>query len=285
MGFLVFLTMIFNLSWMASADQGAPLQLKDCFREFSQTGTKAGVAAKLTENGQLDERCLPDTLYSWMGEKVVPWYEVNQREHPELLSSGFFFWRTPLGTYGYGDMSIRIKLKKGVHFRDSGKNWGCADLTGEMVGNTVNVKTFMWPDYVICSFDTVESWSYGRPEHLEEMEQELRWIDQHKDGSLSFYVWDFVSDGWLQNMFCNPFRGGSSCTIDAKINSHVLFTRDHLNKNLQLMKKYVNSNSGKVYVNKGHDPRTGYPIFQEAADPVLIQQHFSTDKNIFFFYR
>jgi hypothetical protein len=99
-----------------------------------------------------------------------------------------YLWRTPLGTYGYNTASVRVKLKKGVHFAYLHQNQRKCPIDPKQDSNTVYVSYLGslglrgWSEYILCSGGPVESWSTATPEGLKEMAAEEKWIHSHHNG-------------------------------------------------------------------------------------------------------
>jgi len=131
--------------------------------------------------------CAPDTLYAWRSAKEVDslvWHAQNDMPGLMKVAHVFYFWRTPLATYGYGTRQIRIKLKPDVKFEfvDSGSR-GCYGSRATAPG-TVYVSYLSWLDgwneYWICNNDAIESWSTQTLEGNWEITAEKSWVESHQ---------------------------------------------------------------------------------------------------------
>jgi len=139
-------------------------------------------------------QCAPEVLYSWKTTKELNGYlsEMNLTGRFLPFKDTLWLWRTPIGSFGYGDYVIRIKLKPHVKFywnQSWDKTGGCKYLTPAERKNTVIFGYYggkNYNEYTICSDQVVESWSYGTPEIKTEMKNELQWIQDHS-GDLRSY--------------------------------------------------------------------------------------------------
>lgn len=166
-----------------------------------------GHAIKVGSSGLLAE-CLPDTLYSWGNwEKIraiKKYFQSGKQDVRDMRT--IYSSRTPLSSFAYGNISIRMKLKKGVKFkfiRPNTRSGGyidvvqnravpqydfwkghagdhgyrtCSFLSKEEINNTILINWAVQDDnalldFPICSREVVESWSYGQPEHYEDAER------------------------------------------------------------------------------------------------------------------
>lgn len=119
--------------------------------------------------------CEPDTLYSWSD---IKWADVRLQslQTPEWngIWRHLFLTRAPISTFPYGNISMRIKLKAGVKFKDSKAR---CDVPVEEAETTVYVRTSMLSEFIICSPKVIHSISYGTKEHYDEI---IRDYSQHK---------------------------------------------------------------------------------------------------------
>jgi hypothetical protein len=203
--------------WIAVQDQGPGDAQRHCRR--SQWGevsypwreVPAGVGRSLellrgSESPFFDPGCAPDTLYSW---RRTDWTEALRNEQQERLRSGSswprqpsprfvgrYFWKTPMGTFGYGDSVLRIKLKPHVKFQGiSRTERQCERFSDEVVKSTVFVPLHVPSDngvylseYLLCSEGPVDSWSINAPETLEEGLRELAWVIRKPESQWDAYI-------------------------------------------------------------------------------------------------
>ncbi len=125
--------------------------------------------------------CAPEVLYMWKNDSDVTRYLGTDSQY--LPSRGpLWGWRTPLGTFAYGTQLIRMKLKPETQFywhKSWEKDGGCSHLTSEQQKNTVVFGYYggkNFSEYVICSPEVVESWSYQTTEIYNEVMAEYYWI-------------------------------------------------------------------------------------------------------------
>jgi hypothetical protein len=214
-------------------------------------------------------RCMPDTLYHWLPRKYLDWKLDNIKSDDFLpfykdqkgKVSPLFTWRTPVGSFGYGDVSIRIKLKDGIKYTPifGKKRFQCEELKqkyGYDIENTVFVS---WQrhvffrvggflsEYILCSAGPVESWSFGTEKHLFEIEDEIRWIESHDKSDYDSFIsntipWEQYVDGYI-------------------------FSRNKLDENIT---NHKNIKNGKIFYRS------------RFVDEVHETIHYQTSKPIFF---
>lgn len=133
--------------------------------------------------GKYRAGCEPTVLYSWLTAKDV--IDTGDARWPLRRGPSAFFHRTPLATFLYGQYSYRVKLKPGVRFKiDDPNDWnahaGCKHPEKEMKDTVYlwNDEKVGFTEYVLCSMGPVESWSFGMPEHFEEMKRERELIER-----------------------------------------------------------------------------------------------------------
>lgn len=152
-----------------------------------------------TEYGLLVEGCLPDTLYSWGNFQKLDYYRKNFKSNmdwPKFLARDLYLSSSPISTFGYGPIPIRLKLKEGIKYKlqkGSSNALQCKDLSEVEKLDTLIIN--QWSgirrtglDYIICSMNLVSSWSFAMPEHYDEMVRELQWIEDHNDTEYELYT-------------------------------------------------------------------------------------------------
>ncbi len=157
---------------------------------------------KTDYSGQLDFK--PDTLYSWGPFAKLDWlasHAWSGKLRRDYRDSPIFATTSPFGSFGYGDVSVRLKIKPhGVKykfvseypFRGGRAREYCDDYDVD-VDNTVIVR--YWDnggltglDYILCGLGPVHSWSWGTKEHYSEMNAEVSWIGQHNYRDYELYI-------------------------------------------------------------------------------------------------
>lgn len=146
----------------------------------------------------------PDTLYSWGPYAKLDWLENQSwsgRLTRDYRDSPLYATTSPFGSMGYGNFSIRIKLKTyGVKykfvseypFRPGRSREYCRDYDVDP-DSTVVVRywdngSITGLDYIICGMGPVHSWSWGTKEHYNEMNAEVRWMGSHNYRDYELYV-------------------------------------------------------------------------------------------------
>lgn len=136
--------------------------------------------------------CAPEVIYTWRDQQFIAKIAEAQAngigpvaQHPVKK---MFFSKTPLSSHPYGQLAVRVKLKKDVKFifaegsqaifpnRDCEyyKNRYPADYDKMVL--VAYLSSYKFQEYILCSDGLIESWSYGTPEQLQEMEKELAYF-------------------------------------------------------------------------------------------------------------
>ncbi len=129
-------------------------------------------------NGYLSEACSPDVLYSWgPREKVTSFAQyipdgalwtgpmnapVTNTNHAQGSGTVYATF-SAIATFGYGTVPIRIKIKPSAQYRSTTS--AGASRNGEVAFYSEN----NWHDYYLSDASVVESWSFGTPEHYDEI--------------------------------------------------------------------------------------------------------------------
>lgn len=191
------------------------------------------------KNGKYNPNCRPQILYSWVGDSET----IDQKDHkwPFRRKRAIFFHRTPLATSIYGSFSYRVKLKPNVKYKLVDWTYGyskCYFPEAEK-RNTVYVNQDKngFSEYVLCSPEPVESWSFGTQEHLNEMDREFKLLKRlggyNVDGFLNPHSRKYNCESCFQKYTIHDARNdGSERTILNSIN---------------IMKNFVKSGKGRVY--------------------------------------
>jgi|GEM_PF-3933680 hypothetical protein len=153
------------------------------------------------DNGVLDKDCFPDTYYSWGDYKKLQLYSENLNNETWAGTFGrpLFMTQSPVATFGYGPIAMRIKIKKTVKakliFKRQANKKLCEYLEPSEVDNTILV--IQWSnysgsglDYILCSGGPVESWSYGTKTHYDEIVRDITWINTNKSDNYQAYFLD-----------------------------------------------------------------------------------------------
>jgi hypothetical protein len=127
--------------------------------------------------------CIPDTLYSWqVWESVTAWMQASTPSNV-FPAPYLYTWRTPMGSFGYGNTLVRLKLRPDtqmIHIDPNLRN--CDTLNSRFGGDRVAIYGAYLPwlrmsEYLVCSSAPVMSWSVNQPESLEEVLREIAWIE------------------------------------------------------------------------------------------------------------
>jgi len=214
--------------------------LKEC--ENPAPDNRIAIWETINSESRFRKECAPDILYSWGSESKLNYYLNNQSSQDFLPITGnhpLFLWRTPVGTFAYGPIAIRIKLKSNVKFKQvSMANYACSmGLSASERQDTVAV--YYWKnngsgvDFILCSSGPVHSWSFGLPEHLEEMKREYDWIQTHDDTEYDLYY----------------KKNGKDLLFDINLDQKN-WSQKILESNLDKMETWVENGEGRIFFNQ-----------------------------------
>lgn len=210
--------------------------------------------------GHYHPECEPRVLYSWI---MTNWV-YNDTASGTFNSSvddqigvmpaygKRFLFRTPIGTFQYGNFSLRLKLKPNVQFKiisDRTQFRDCNVPEAEK-RNTVFIwaqkdyqyRPQMWTEYMVCSNDVIESISAGLSEHQSEIQSEVD------------YVKSLLQSGKSHNdhdAFENPQGGphySTNCFLGYRlIDGRLSCEEEVLMNSLNTMNTLSNSNFGFLF--------------------------------------
>jgi hypothetical protein len=203
---------------------------------------------KTDEKEQILPACVPDTLYSWGSYEKLTWFQENMGESKAWIGNfprPLFTTLSPAGTFGYGSIAIRIKLKPTakVKYLSRGNDVGakaCENLSGNEKNDTLLVRYFNLTgnstgvDYILCSSGPIESWSFGTKTHYDEVANEVHWIQGHTDREYETYY----------------KTNGVDSFLDFTIDGHK-FNQENLLLALKQLRLTAASKGGHVYYNEG----------------------------------
>jgi hypothetical protein len=145
---------------------------------------------KLEDSNVFIANELPDTLYQWLTVEAATTVIQNNRLASLAMLGSIsdiprFFWKTPVGSFGYGAVSMRIKLKADVTFeRTEWNDRKCSSLrTRFNVSKTVFVSFLPgngYHEFFLCDNGPIHSISIGTQEHLREIKGEAQWMHEHE---------------------------------------------------------------------------------------------------------
>lgn len=213
---------------------------------------------KTDDQGQLLPGCMPDTLYSWGDWGKIAWYKQNYGAKGQwttrALDRRLYTTPSPLGTFAYGPILMRLKLRPDARNKLSFGSTSCNTLSDAEKADTVlvvywNNKQGTGVDYILCSMGPVESWSYGTQENYDEVLREKAWVESHDYKEYELYY----------------KRQGVDQLIGLTLDSHE-FTADGLNNNLRVARQLVDLKVGGIF----------------ADDPAQKKEHFKTAHPIYF---
>jgi hypothetical protein len=238
--FFVF-TIVFSVTVLAS-EPG--YTLKSCEQPETRLTAYEGAA----------DICFPDTLYHWTNKESLNWKTANTSDKSVLpfpqkrgTNKGMYFSRTPVSSHGYGDVSIRVKLKKNVRF-ELVSDARCFKLEKSYdITNTVFYRGYKWPfhtenikeggylsEFIICDSEVVHSWSYGTQTHFNEMQDEAEWVNTHDVAEVTGFMTGVIP--WN-----TPGMDGAS------------FRYPRFLPKLQMYEENLKHSSGKIFCSEGKD--------------------------------
>lgn len=264
----------FLILWNSESETGdGKNYFDDCIE------SREGNAPVRYENEHIVDPCKPDVLYSWgPKDKIldmekampnIPPVGLNNKNakwtgnpNPGSFLNTLFATLSPVSSYGYGHWPVRIKVKKGVNFRLS-RELGLVDTGSEeetiwMSASNPKYDSLM-NEFRIRSSAVIESWSYGTPEHYDEIVRDLRRLFSGK----SFVP--FVKD------YQNPvLKSRKKLKLVERITSNEmeLGKEEHLKKGLLEMIQMILNHEGQIYYAPG--------VCHSRA------QHFATDRPTYF---
>lgn len=228
--------------------------LRSCTNE-----AQADQPVKTDAHGNIIEECLPDTLYSWGSLAKIRWLESFMGEmgwSPEFPKNRDYIdtVANPTGSFGYGLYSIRIKLKPTVKFLSClGFTTTCEDLPEAARKDTVIASAWGGGgspsaalEYVICSPSVVESWSYGMPEHYDEIVKDVKWITgPAHHGDYQTYLRGLnKTSGHYEPLYFTPYPDPEMLNFDG-----TLYTEQGLKDRLLAHLVMVRSRNGAIHTN------------------------------------
>lgn len=170
-----------------------PARHEDYFQvcNHPETGGTTIPFAGTFEKHTTRPECIPDVLYSWQSEEKINWNQFPQ--NPLTGGKYLYTWRTPVSTYAFGNIQIRLKLRKDIKFRWFIKNRGEVTFRcpADDQDNTVYVLTTTYQkvvsEYLICSPNVLESWSTHTLGAYYEAANEYDYIVKNADPQLQTF--------------------------------------------------------------------------------------------------
>ncbi len=132
---------------------------------------------KTNSSGEILPACQPDTLYTWGPyTKIITFMNdagPGKKTWNNPFSTPVYSHINPIATFGYGELPIRMKLRKNTRFVlvTDVASLSCFDAKWN---NTIIVRSWKGRensevDYILCSPGPIESWSIGTKRHYDEM--------------------------------------------------------------------------------------------------------------------
>lgn len=267
-----------------------PYPLKKC----EQGGIKyGGHPVPFDKDGKFLPECAPKYLYAWHSEQGIEDFKSGMNSFDllsignyrnkkyNIINMGFSATQTSIGSFGYNDHCMRLKLKDGVKFKfiNDPYNRDCSSYEYKDKETTVYVlnllNRFDLPvnvlDYYLCDSGPIESWSHSTPEALAEMKAERDHIEKYintygtndmnyacyfKPSSTDKSLWNWV-DNLVSDKSRKPFLG---FVIDSE-NDGDNWRKDYLDKSIERMEKEIAGGSmGEIFYARGvsHDRKSHF---------------------------
>ena len=214
---------------------------------WSKCGSeKDGTTTPFDEKGNFEPECAPDTLYSWQSVETIKKYYAGTQSPTQLFNlngHALYTAREPVGTFGYGRDSLRLKLKPGAKFvlvdsEKVDKNCASFKAKGYDVDHSIFVTKGM-SEYIFCSDQPVESWSVDSALHLQEIKDDLDWIEKHSS----------------EKSFDSYTRGQCPWTYEFDVwHGHTDWNKSTLEINMALIKMKIDEQKGAVNYRKDEIP-------------------------------
>ncbi|HWU43056.1 MAG TPA: hypothetical protein VN132_06450, partial [Bdellovibrio sp.] len=169
---------------------------------------------KTDKNGYITSECTPEILYSWGGFDKLEWYIDNlgtKKSWPQKLPRSLYTVPSAAATFGYGQISLRFKIKKDVKFKLL-RNPSTNDCNGLVSAHLAKTSEFdntifarlniddglSFLEFILCSSSPIESWSFGRPENYDEILRDYNWMTTQ-----NYYQWEAYSKQNGVDVFLN----------------------------------------------------------------------------------
>lgn len=244
---------IFKLWYPYDVNESIGFAWRDC-RDPS-----AGYHPIKERNGVLAEECEGDTFYSWGPQakldNLKSW--MGQDDWVDEFRA-LFMARTPIGSFGYGPIAVRIKVKDDIVWtRSSLAHSSCDSLSlaekqYKIVYRAMAIFGSYLLDIILCSPGPIHSWSYGTKEHYDEIIKDYWWTVKGKR-------WEDIYEVYINN-------------IDALFGLYSIDGKDFRNSTLEAnIKKHfetANTYGGEIFFNpdvlnkkRSDHFETSYPIY------------------------
>lgn len=202
---------------------------------------------KREADGTLSQDCKPDVLYSWGPEiklKTIRQDLQDGGNWNKMVNGGRSVWLTisPVSTYAYGPIPIRFKFKPQAKFINDFVDGAVVEHTGGLM------------DFLFDNASVVESWSFGMPQHYDEIVKDILQFAKTTD------VVTYSGYRGTEPDYKNVYIAG---VVERRAQNEAT-----LRENLTLMIRMILENKGEVHYANGvaHS----------------VQRHFATDHPTYF---
>lgn len=184
-----------------SRQNGTPVHLADVYGDGDLDRRPEGIQGRLPSKPGVTTQAprmpwqrnkdTPRTLYAWMSlEQAQGLLNTGSDEGVlKRLDRPMFFWRTPAGSFGYGDYCLRAKLRDDVTFvelpmftptgespRDIRLLRSRYDVTRTVF--VTGLSSMGYREFIVADPAVFHSISFGTPEYTAELKAEAKQISQ-----------------------------------------------------------------------------------------------------------
>lgn len=201
----------------------------------------------------LPEECSPDVLYSWGPQIKLDTMKKLMIDKETWSGSPnayygqpaiLFMSISPISTYGYGEISIRVKLRKSTSFE--------LPSYAASSQNAVYVRTDDdFHDFTTNESNNFESWSYGTPEQYDEMVRDIQRLESNKHAVLYAPLYDGWEGGTLPKKKFEEKSGVEKSFYGlGQLDGHE-FTEKTLKQRLLKHIEMILNGEGRIHYQKG----------------------------------
>lgn len=204
------------------------------------------------QNGYIVPECTPEILYSWGGFDKLNWFVNNMgnsKSWPSPMPRGLFTTSSAAGTFGYGPVAIRIKVKPSVRFKLA-VSPAVSTCAGYFANGTINRESakntivsrldlradgLSFLEYTICSSEVIDSWSYGKSEHFDEILRDHNWML-----TKNYFFWDAYAKNHGVDVYLDN-------TLDQAAAGYMtIYSIESIQKRMGLLRALIQGGFGQI---------------------------------------
>lgn len=204
----------------------------------------------------MKKNCIPEVLYSWGPKIKLENINANlKNENWKMIKANRprFLWATmsPVSSYSYGLIPIRFKMKK---------HYSIDQMLSSDVSSELSAYENSLMDFIINNANAIESYSYGMPEHYDEIIKDIQQIASKKKSLQYSFNNTYLNLNGMNRVYMSgvPERGDQDEVT--------------LKRNLLEMIRMILNNEGAVIINPS--------LKMNSID--LRTQHFSSERPTYF---